>query len=79
MISLLPLPDDSSLHVEYSLCGPLNIFFSPFLWLHLQHMQVLQARGRIGAAVAALRHSHSHARSELLLQPMLQLLAMPDP
>ena len=27
----------------------------------------------------SLRHSHSNARSELHLQPMLQLVAMPDP
>ena len=34
-----------------------------------------QARGRIGAEAAGLRHSHSNARSELHLQPMLQLAA----
>ena len=28
-----------------------------------------QARGRIGATAAGLRHSHSHVRSELRLRP----------
>ena len=38
-----------------------------------------QARGRIGAAAAGLRQSHSNARSKPCLQPTPQLLAMPDP
>ena len=38
-----------------------------------------QARGRIGAATAALRHSHSNAGSELCLQPTPQLTATMDP
>ena len=38
-----------------------------------------QARGPIGAVAASLRHSHGNARSELRLQPTLQLTAMPDP
>ena len=38
-----------------------------------------QARGRIGAAAAGLRHSHSHTRSELPLQPTPHLTAMQDP
>ena len=38
-----------------------------------------QARGRIGAAVADLRHSHSNTGSEPRLQPIPQLTAMPDP
>ena len=33
-----------------------------------------QARGRIGAAVADLHHSHSNATSELHLQPMPQFM-----
>ena len=37
-----------------------------------------QARGRIGAAAASLRHNHSNARSEPGLQPMLQLVATLD-
>ena len=36
-----------------------------------------QARGQIGAAAAS--HSHSNARSEWYLKPMMQLMAMPDP
>ena len=38
-----------------------------------------QAKGRIGAAAAGLRHSHSNARSEPCLQPTPQLTATPDP
>ena len=38
-----------------------------------------QARGRIGATAAGLRHSHSNARSELHLQPIPRLMAMPYP
>ena len=40
-----------------------------------------QARGRIGAAAAGLRHSHSHSNtgSELCLEPTPQLIATPDP
>ena len=38
-----------------------------------------QARGQIGAAAASLHHSHSNARSKVHLQPMLQLVATPDP
>ena len=34
-----------------------------------------QARGRIGAIVGSLRHSHSNTRSELHLWPMLYLAA----
>ena len=37
-----------------------------------------QARSLIGAAAAGLHHSHSHARSELRLQPTPQLMATPD-
>ena len=38
-----------------------------------------QARGRIGAIAAGLRHSHSNFRSKLHLQPTPQLTAMLDP
>ena len=38
-----------------------------------------QARGRIRAVAADLRHSHSNARSKLRLQPTPQLMATPDP
>ena len=38
-----------------------------------------QARGQIGAIAASLHHSHSNTRSKLHLQPMLQLIPMPDP
>ena len=36
-----------------------------------------QARGRIRAAAASLRYSHSNVGSELCLQPTPQLMAMP--
>ena len=38
-----------------------------------------QARGRIRAVAAGLRHSHSHSQSELCLQPTPQLTATPGP
>ena len=38
-----------------------------------------QARGRIRAASAGRRHSHSNARSKPRLHPTLQLLAASDP
>ena len=38
-----------------------------------------QAWGPIGAVAASLRHSHSHARSELSLRPTPWLMATPDP
>ena len=37
-----------------------------------------QARDPVGATAAGLHHSHSNPRSELHLQPTLQLVAMPD-
>ena len=36
-----------------------------------------QAMGQIGAAAAS--HNHSHTRSELCLQPIPELTAVPDP
>ena len=38
-----------------------------------------QARGRIRATAAGLRHSHSNTGSEPHLHPTPQLTAMPDP
>ena len=38
-----------------------------------------QARGQIGAIAAGLCHRHSNARSEPLLRPTPQLMAMIDP
>ena len=38
-----------------------------------------QARGRIGAIAVGPHPSHSNARSKLYLQPVLQLVVMPDP
>ena len=37
-----------------------------------------QAKGRIRAAATSLCHSYSHARSKPRLQPIPQLMAMPD-
>ena len=37
-----------------------------------------QARGRIGAAVAGLHHSHSNTESQPCLRPTPQLTSMPD-
>ena len=38
-----------------------------------------QARGQIGAVADGLHHSHSGARSNPRLQPIPQLMAIPDP
>ena len=38
-----------------------------------------QARGLIGAVAASLHLSHSNAGSEPRLQPIPELMAMPDP
>ena len=38
-----------------------------------------QAKGPIRALAAGLCHSHSNAGSEQCLQPIPQLMAMPDP
>ena len=38
-----------------------------------------QPRGRTGATAASLWHSHGNTGSELHLQPISQLMAMPDP
>ena len=38
-----------------------------------------QARGQIGATTAGLHHSHRNARSEPCLQPIPQLMAIPNP
>ena len=49
-------------------------FFFFFLRLHLRDMKVPGLRGRIGAAVAGLNHSHSNTRSKSHLRPMPQLV-----
>ena len=75
------LPSFPSLPVMW-----LNFFFLNYLFIYcfsgplLWHMEGRsQARGQTGAAAADLRHSHSHARSELRLQPTPQLTATLDP
>ena len=50
-----------------------------FLGPHPQHTEVSQARGGIGATAAGLHHSHSNKGFKLRLQPIPQLMAMPDP
>ena len=53
--------------------NPDSLFFSPF------YGHTCCVMGLIGTAAAGLHHSHSNARSELHLQPTLQLVAMSDP
>ena len=62
--------------ILYLFC--LFVCFLVFLGLHPRHMEVPQARGRIGAVATSLCQSHSNARSEPHLQPTPQLMAMPD-
>ena len=52
------------------------VFFFVFLGPHPQHME---AKCPIGASAASLHHSYSNPRSEPGLQPILQLMATPDP
>ena len=50
-------------------------FFFFFLGLYLWHMEVPSLR----VELEPLHHSHGNTRSELRLQPTLQLMATPDP
>ena len=54
-------------------------FFSVFLGLHPGHMEVPRPGVEFGASATSLHHSHSNARSELLLQPTPQLTVTLDP
>ena len=56
---------------------PLCTFF--FLRAEPTAYGASQARGRIGAVAAGLRHSHRHSRSKPCLQSTPQLTAMLDP
>ena len=49
-----------------------------YLGRHLQHMEVLRLRVKLGTTAASLHHSPSNARSELCLWPTLQLRATLD-
>jgi len=51
----------------------------PFSWAAPAAFGGSQARGRIRVVDASLRQSHSSWGSELRLQPIPQLAAMPDP
>ena len=55
-----------------------QLFSFSFLQLHLWHVDVPRLVVS-SAAAAGLHYSHSHARSELHLQPTLQLVATSDP
>ena len=63
--------------------GNINISTSHFIFVFFRAAPVAyrtsQARGPIGAVAAGLRHSHSHATSELRLRPTQQLMGTPDP
>ena len=59
---------------------PLFFFFSFCLFRDSPKAYgVSQARGLIGAVATSLHHSHSNAGSQPRLQPIPQLMAMPDP
>ena len=58
--------------------GGLPFFFLAFRAAPMAYRSS-QARGRITAAAANLRHSHSNARSKLCLQTTPQLMATLDP
>ena len=70
-------PELSLAHNNYpTVCFFLNFFI---LGLHLQHIEVPQARDQIAAAGASLCHSHSNTKSEPHLWSTPQLAAMLDP
>ena len=54
-------------------------FFFFFPWATPTAYGSSQTRDGIRAEAASVHHSHSNARSELPLQPTLQLMATPDP
>ena len=57
----------------------LTLFFFSFARVALAAYGGFQARGLTRAIAAGLRQSHSNAGSELRVQPIPQLTAMPDP
>ena len=76
--ALQQLPKHCHREIESS-CG-LAFFFFFFFGLFRAISTAFggsQARGRIGAVTACLRHSHSHVGSEPCLQPTPQLMVMP--
>ena len=56
-----------------------SVFFSSFFMTAPATHGSPQAMGWIGVAAAGLHHGHSNAKSKPHLQPMLQLVATPDP
>ena len=63
------------LYVYFVIC----LFCFCFSWAAPVAYGGSQARVRIGAVAACLHHSHSNAESNLCLQPIPQLTAMPNP
>ena len=57
----------------------LLLLFLSFCLFRAAPVAYSQARGRIGAVAAGLRHSHSNVGSEPHLGPTRQVTAMPDP
>ena len=57
----------------------INFSAPPFFFLGIWKFPGLVPRGRIGAVATGLHHSHSNVGSKLCLQPVPQLIAMPDP
>ena len=54
-----------------------NLFF--LIGLYPWHKEVLRLGVELELKATSLCHSYSNAKSELHLQPTLQLMAMPDP
>ena len=85
----MPMPRKGSSRASFlsggcyiSAVEPLFLFLFFFILLFRDTPKACgssQARGRSGAAVVGLHHSHSKAGSEPHLQPILQLMAMPYP
>ena len=64
---------------KYFFFGGRGVFFFFFLKAAPAAYESSQARGGVGAVAASLYHSHSNTRSELCLQPTVQLTARTDP
>ena len=76
MLPIGPIPSFFAL-----LSRSLSLFIYLFIFLLLRAAPAAygsQARGQIRAVAASLCHSHNNAGSKLHLQPIPQLMAMPD-
>ena len=69
------------LFIPFKGCFNIKYFTLSFFFLNSRYHGIWgsQARGQIAAVATGLQHHHSNTGSELHLQPMPQLTAVPDP